>query len=144
MLFCTNFRLRELVFIWYFLHTFIFVHTLQYFVLAFLAANFLAHLEKQAHIISSSLSIFFKSPTISRPQQQTKVSIYAKKVSIFESSSRYQATFRLVYIVIYSTSSHWLPIIRRSKKKFMYSIQILQYFCDIVQCFNRQLINTLN
>ena len=50
-----QFQIKKAHFPWYFLHTFNFLHKLQYF-FAFLAATFSARLEKSAHMISSSLS----------------------------------------------------------------------------------------
>ena len=53
--FYPNFRLRQIIFPWYFLPTFNFLHKLQYFLEPFQQPTYLAHLKKSAQMLSSSL-----------------------------------------------------------------------------------------
>ena len=86
ILFQPNFRLLELIFPQYFLHTFNFVHKLQYLIFQSIFSNQLFQLASKSRPTCSVAACppFSKSPTTDQPRQSTKASISAKQSLVFE------------------------------------------------------------
>ena len=79
VLFFAQFQIQIARFFWYFLHTFYFLHKSWYFFCLFSSQFFWIVSKSWPTWSAEAYPPFSKSPTIDRPQQATKASIYAKQ-----------------------------------------------------------------